>query len=169
MVDALRRVAGVSRKFGGVPPEYADRVRAARAALVDLAEAALGATIAHLTFAALHKGEPGVWVVVLAAVACSVGAVYLQRYFIIVGTAFGGAWTLLVGAIFYQLGRSTRAELVAEYTDKYANPYNAAERGYVDDVIDPRDTRPYLCRFVNAMQDKLATTAGPKFKTGVRP
>ena len=31
-----------------------------------------------------------------------------------------------------------RAELVAEYTEKYANPYNAAERGYVDDVIDPR-------------------------------
>ena len=30
-----------------------------------------------------------------------------------------------------------RAELVAEYTEKYANPYNAAERGYVDDVIDP--------------------------------
>ncbi|MEK7411578.1 MAG: acyl-CoA carboxylase subunit beta, partial [Actinomycetota bacterium] len=33
-----------------------------------------------------------------------------------------------------------RAELVAEYTEKYANPYAAAERGYVDDVIDPRDT-----------------------------
>ena len=30
-----------------------------------------------------------------------------------------------------------RAELVAEYTEKYANPYAAAERGYVDDVIDP--------------------------------
>ena len=36
---------------------------------------------------------------------------------------------------------SRRAELVAEYTDKYANPYNAAERGYVDDVIDPSETR----------------------------
>ena len=34
-----------------------------------------------------------------------------------------------------------RAELVAEYTEKYANPYAAAERGYVDDVIDPADTR----------------------------
>ena len=34
-----------------------------------------------------------------------------------------------------------RAELVAEYTEKYANPYNAAERGYVDDVIDPAETR----------------------------
>jgi acetyl-CoA carboxylase carboxyltransferase component len=34
-----------------------------------------------------------------------------------------------------------RAELVADYTEKYANPYAAAERGYVDDVIDPAETR----------------------------
>ena len=32
---------------------------------------------------------------------------------------------------------SRRAELVEEYTERFANPYNAAERGYVDDVIDP--------------------------------
>jgi len=37
-----------------------------------------------------------------------------------------------------------RAELVAEYTERYANPYAAAERGYVDDVIDPADTRTKL-------------------------
>ena len=37
-----------------------------------------------------------------------------------------------------------RAELVAEYTEKYANPYAAAERGYVDDVIDPAETRRKL-------------------------
>ena len=34
-----------------------------------------------------------------------------------------------------------RAELVDEYTQKYANPYAAAERGFVDDVIDPAETR----------------------------
>jgi acetyl-CoA carboxylase carboxyltransferase component len=34
-----------------------------------------------------------------------------------------------------------RAELVAEYTERYANPYAAAERGYIDDVIDPAETR----------------------------
>ena len=34
-----------------------------------------------------------------------------------------------------------RAELVAEYTEKTANPYIAAERGYIDEVIDPADTR----------------------------
>jgi acetyl-CoA carboxylase carboxyltransferase component len=37
-----------------------------------------------------------------------------------------------------------RSELVAEYTEKYANPYAAAERGYVDDVIDPAETRAKL-------------------------
>ena len=35
-----------------------------------------------------------------------------------------------------------RAELIEEYTERFANPYIAAERGYVDDVIDPRETRP---------------------------
>ncbi|MBP7652461.1 methylmalonyl-CoA carboxyltransferase [Candidatus Dependentiae bacterium] len=35
----------------------------------------------------------------------------------------------------------TRKEKITEYTDKFANPYVAAERGYVDDVIDPKDTR----------------------------
>ena len=33
---------------------------------------------------------------------------------------------------------------VAEYTEKFANPYVAAAHGYVDDIIDPRDTRPRL-------------------------
>jgi len=39
---------------------------------------------------------------------------------------------------------SRRAELVQEYTDKYATPYAAAERGYIDDVIDPAETRQKL-------------------------
>ena len=34
-----------------------------------------------------------------------------------------------------------RAKLIAEYAERFANPYIAAARGYVDDVIDPRDTR----------------------------
>ena len=37
-----------------------------------------------------------------------------------------------------------RAELIEQYTDQFANPYIAAERGYVDDVIEPRRTRPVL-------------------------
>jgi acetyl-CoA carboxylase carboxyltransferase component len=37
-----------------------------------------------------------------------------------------------------------RAELITEYRERFANPYSAAERGYVDDVIEPRRTRPVL-------------------------
>ncbi|MBL0172548.1 MAG: acyl-CoA carboxylase subunit beta [Gemmatimonadaceae bacterium] len=43
---------------------------------------------------------------------------------------------------------------VAEYTEKFANPYIAAARGYVDDVIDPRDTRPRLIEALDALQGK---------------
>jgi propionyl-CoA carboxylase beta chain len=39
-----------------------------------------------------------------------------------------------------------RAELIEDYKERFANPYTAAERGYVDDVIEPRRTRPYLIR-----------------------
>ena len=42
-----------------------------------------------------------------------------------------------------------KAELVAEYSAKFANPYVAAERGYVDDVIEPKETRP---RLINALE-----------------
>ena len=38
-----------------------------------------------------------------------------------------------------------RAELIADYKVQFANPYTAAERGYIDDVIEPRRTRPVLC------------------------
>ena len=42
-----------------------------------------------------------------------------------------------------------KAKLVTEYREQFANPYIAAERGYVDDVIEPRDTRP---RLINALE-----------------
>jgi propionyl-CoA carboxylase beta chain len=47
-----------------------------------------------------------------------------------------------------------RAELVEEYTERFANPYVAAERGYVDDVIDPTDTRAVLCRSLAMLRTK---------------
>jgi propionyl-CoA carboxylase beta chain len=44
---------------------------------------------------------------------------------------------------------ATEAKIV-EYREKFAHPYIAAGRGYLDDIIDPRDTRP-------ALIDALAT------------
>ena len=52
-----------------------------------------------------------------------------------------------------------RLELVEEYTERYANPYIAAERGYVDDVIDPADTRRVLALGLSAaMNAPIAET-----------
>lgn len=65
---------------------------------VALVGAGLGAAIAHVIAAALHR-EPQVLLVMGCAIVGAVAAMYLQRYFIIVGTAFGGAWTLIVGAL----------------------------------------------------------------------
>jgi propionyl-CoA carboxylase beta chain len=45
-------------------------------------------------------------------------------------------------------------ERVAEYTEKFANPYVAAGRGYVDDIIDPRDTRPRLIDALETLRSK---------------
>ncbi|MGH7712796.1 MAG: acyl-CoA carboxylase subunit beta [Gemmatimonadaceae bacterium] len=47
----------------------------------------------------------------------------------------------------------TMDERVAEYTEKFANPYVAASRGYLDDIIDPRDTRP---RLIDALDTLVA-------------
>ncbi len=41
-----------------------------------------------------------------------------------------------------------RAERVEEFKDKFANPYVAAEKGYIDDVIEPKETRPWLIKCV---------------------
>jgi propionyl-CoA carboxylase beta chain len=47
-----------------------------------------------------------------------------------------------------------RAELVEEYRERFANPFTAAERGYVDDVISPRRTRPVLINALEACRTK---------------
>lgn len=56
---------------------------------------------------------------------------------------------------------------VEEYTDKFANPYVAAGRGYVDDIIDPRDTRPRLIDALDMLQGKRAKN--PTKKHGCIP
>jgi acetyl-CoA carboxylase carboxyltransferase component len=60
-----------------------------------------------------------------------------------------------------------RAELVAEYTEKYANPYAAAERGYVDDVIDPAETRAKVIAGLAMLRSKREEL--PRRKHGNMP
>ena len=64
---------------------------------VALLGAGLGAAAAHMIWAAF-KAEPAVLVLILFSIAGALGALALQRYVIIIATAFGGAQTALVGA-----------------------------------------------------------------------
>ncbi len=56
---------------------------------------------------------------------------------------------------------------VAEYREKFANPYIAAERGYVDEIIEPQETRPKLIRSLEILDTKVDTN--PKKKHGNIP
>jgi propionyl-CoA carboxylase beta chain len=49
---------------------------------------------------------------------------------------------------------AARTELVEDYRDKFANPYVAASWGYVDDVIEPSETRPRLINALEMLQNK---------------
>ena len=49
---------------------------------------------------------------------------------------------------------SVRAERIAQYRDKFSNPYIAAERGFVDAIIEPRATRPALIRALKQLAGK---------------
>ncbi len=62
---------------------------------------------------------------------------------------------------------SERARLVAEYETEFSNPYVAAARGYIDEVILPRETRPRLIRSLEVLADKRDTN--PRKKHGNIP
>ncbi len=60
-----------------------------------------------------------------------------------------------------------KAELVEEYREKFANPYVAASRGYIDDVIEPHETRPRLINALEMLSNKRDTN--PPKKHGCTP
>jgi hypothetical protein len=97
---------------------------------VALVGAGLGAVAANLLFAATGQ-DPHYLVLVLMTLLGAAAAMYLQRYFIIVGTAFGGAWTLIVGAAAL-FGDSTALAAAAANDVWVAYPLNPAPgRGWV--------------------------------------
>ncbi|MGZ3630425.1 MAG: acyl-CoA carboxylase subunit beta, partial [Ktedonobacteraceae bacterium] len=55
-----------------------------------------------------------------------------------------------------------RKELIAEYTEKFANPYIAASRGYIDEVIEPRYTRSKLITALEMLKNKRDTNPPKK-------
>jgi acetyl-CoA carboxylase carboxyltransferase component len=56
---------------------------------------------------------------------------------------------------------------INEYREKFANPFIAAERGYIDDVFEPADTRPRIIRALEILENKADTN--PRKKHGNIP
>lgn len=60
-----------------------------------------------------------------------------------------------------------RKAKIAEFRERFANPFVAAERGYLDDVIEPRETRPRVIRALRMLENKVDVS--PKKKHGCMP
>ena len=91
---------------------------------VALLGAGVGALAASMIWASFGR-EPHAFVVIVFAIAGALGALALQRYVIIGATAFGGAWTLIVG-VFALLGDRTAAAAAARNDVWLAYPMNPA-------------------------------------------
>ena len=64
-------------------------------------------------------------------------------------------------------GNAVRQQKVDEFRERFANPFAAAERGFIDDVIEPRETRPRVIRALRMLENKVDTM--PKKKHGNIP
>jgi hypothetical protein len=64
-----------------------------------LVGAGIGAAVAHIGWGVMRTGDPPVVLVVVATITGALAALVLRRYVITVGTAFGGAWTVILGAL----------------------------------------------------------------------
>ena len=62
-----------------------------------------------------------------------------------------------------------REREIEEELRQLGSPFKTAEAFAIEDLIDPRETRPYLCQFIESLQPRLRTQLGPKGKAGVRP
>jgi acetyl-CoA carboxylase carboxyltransferase component len=56
-----------------------------------------------------------------------------------------------------------QAQRMKEFSEMYENPYRAAERGYVDDVIDPSDTRKVINRALDVLEGKCVARPWRKY------
>src|SRR5207249_8068764 len=60
-----------------------------------------------------------------------------------------------------------RRQKTEEFQERFASPFIAAERGYIDDVIEPRETRPRVIRALRMLENKVDTM--PRKKHGNIP
>jgi len=95
---------------------------------VALLGAGIGALAASVIWAALGR-EPGAIVVIVFAIAGALAALALQRYVIVGATAFGGAWTIIVGALALT-GDRVAVDAAARNNVWLAYPMNPAPGNY---------------------------------------
>ena len=72
-----------------------------------------------------------------------------------------------VNILYRDLSAAERQEKVTEFRDRFANPFIAAEHGFIDDVIEPRETRPRVIRAFHMLENKVDTM--PRKKHGNIP
>ena len=65
---------------------------------VSLVGAGIGVLVAHLVWTQIASGDPPAAAIIAGAVAGAIGAMFVQKYVIVAGTAFAGAWTILLSA-----------------------------------------------------------------------
>ena len=96
---------------------------------IALVGAGLGALIAHEVWHWIKPGDPPALIVIGAALVGAALAMVVQRYVIVVGTAFGGAWTMIVGGLALS-GAHVSVDAAARNNVWLAYPMNPAPGQY---------------------------------------
>lgn len=141
---------GTAQEFGGI-------IRHGAKLLYAYAEA----TVPKITIV-IRKAYGGAY--------CVLGSKHLRTDF---NFAWPGAEIAVIGAegavniLYRREDASARQGRIAEYRERFANPFVAAERGFIDDVIEPHETRPKVARALRMLETKVDST--PRRKHGNLP
>jgi hypothetical protein len=99
---------------------------------IALVGAGLGALVAHVGWSSVGKGgDPPALAIVVLAIVGSIGAMFLQRYVIVVATAFGGAWTAIVGGLTIASERTVAAKAASATNVWILYPTSAPGQAWV--------------------------------------
>ena len=95
----MERVLDLGAQRLGLDPVDVRRINLVVFGDTDLTPFGLGAFVAHLIWRQIDTSDPPAAAIVVSAMAGGIGAMLLQRYVIVVATAFSGAWTMIVGGL----------------------------------------------------------------------
>jgi uncharacterized protein DUF4203 len=99
---------------------------------IALVGAGLGALVAHVAWSSVGKGgDPPALAIVVLSIAGSIAAMFLQRYVIVVATAFGGAWTMIIGGLALAAERTVAAKSASATSVWILYPTSAQGQAWV--------------------------------------